>query len=299
MRLFLTGATGFIGSTIVSEFVQAGHQVVGLSRSESSDNTLRKAGVEPCRGDLEDLDTLRRGADSCEAVVHTGFNHDFSKFLQSCEWDRKVIDTLGSTLAGSNRPLVVTSVIGAVQPEEGQLAREDDKVKSSKIFPRAATEEAASSVADAGGRVITIRLAQIHDEKKQGLVSELINIARRKRSSAYIGHGLNRWSATHVTDAARLYRLALERNEKSAKYHAVAEEGPTLRQFAEVIGKHLHVPVMSLSQEEAADHFSWFNKFTAATMTASSEQTRQALSWKPIGRTILADLEVMDYSAQS
>jgi nucleoside-diphosphate-sugar epimerase len=293
MRVFVTGATGFVGSAIVNELLSAGHKVVGLARSEAGAKSLIAVGAQVHRGDLEDLESLRSGAANSDAVIHTAFNHDFSQYSANCEADRRVIEVLGSVLAGSKRLLIVTS--GMANSRPGRLVTEDDPPVSSKVLPRAASEEAAASVAARGVRVAIVRLSQIHDTAKQGLVTYAVNLAREKGVSAYVGDGLNRWPAAHRLDTARLYRLALENADAGAKYHAVAEEGVPVRDIAEAIGRRLNVPVVSIAPEEAAEHFGWLGAFVGWDIPASSAQTREKLGWNPIGPGLIADLEQMRY----
>jgi nucleoside-diphosphate-sugar epimerase len=293
MRVFVTGATGFIGSTIVRELIGAGHQVLGMARSDAGAQSLLAAGAEVHRGDLEDLESLRSGAAQAEAVIHTAFNHDFSKFAANCEDDRRAIEALGDALAGSNRTLIVTSGIGPLAP--GHLATEDMEVSFHPAMPRVSEQTALAQVAR-GVNVSVVRLPQVHDTVKQGFVSYTVRLAREKGVSAYIGEGLNRWAAAHVADVAHLYRLALEKREAGAKYHAVGEEGVSMREIAEAIGRGLKVPVVSLSREEAAAHFGWLAMFAGLDMPASSVQTRQKLGWNPAGPGLIADLDNMRYS---
>ena len=295
MRVFVTGATGFIGSAIIQELLHAGHQVLGLARSDAGAQSLIAAGAQVHRGDLGDLESLRRGAAGSDAVIHTAFNHDFSQYLANCEADRHVIDALGSVLEGSNRPLIITSGTGMANSRHGHLATEEDVPASSQQVPRAASEEAAASVAERGGRVLVVRLPQVHDTVKQGLVTYAIHIARAKGVSAYVGDGLNRWPAAHRLDTAHLYRLALEKGNAGARYHAVAEEGVTFRDIAEVIGRGLNVPVVSLKPEDAEGHFGWLAAFTGWDVPASSAQTREQLGWNPTGPGLIADLGNMRY----
>ncbi len=294
MRIFLTGATGFIGSAIVPELIHAGHQVLGLTRSDAGAKSLIAAGAEVHRGDLEDLESLRSGAAISDGVIHTAFNHDFSKFVANCEQDRKVIEAMGEVLAGSDRPLLITSGTGMGTTVPGQPATED-KVNFSHPNPRIASELAGAAVAERGVNVSVVRLPQVHDTVKQGLTTYQVQLAREKGVSAYIGDGLNRWPAAHVLDVARLYRLALERHEAGSRYNAVAEEGISMREISEVIGRGLKVPVVSISPEEAPAHFGWLATFAGFDMPASSAQTQQRLGWRPTGPGLIEDLNNMRY----
>jgi nucleoside-diphosphate-sugar epimerase len=301
MRVFVTGATGFIGSVVVQELLKAGHQVLGLSRSDAGAKSLAAAGAEVHPGSLEDLDSLRSGAAASDGVIHLAFNHDafggdFSKFVANCETDRQAVEAIGSVLAGSDRPLIVTSGTGLANTVPNQPALEDNPIINSTVIPRAASEEAAASLAANGVNVSVVRLPQVHDPVKQGLVTYAIVVAREKGVSPYVGDGLNRWPAAHVHDTARLYRLALEKAEAGAKYHAVAEQGVALRDIAEVIGKGLKVPAVSISQEEAPAHFGWLAMFIGRDSPASSALTQKRLGWQPTGPGLIADLEQMNYS---
>lgn len=296
MRIFITGATGFIGSALIPELIRAGHQVLGLTRSESGAKSLVAAGAQVHRGDLNDLESLRKGAAMSDGVIHLAFNHDFSKYAANCEDDRRVIEALGSALEGSDRPLLVTSGTAMANSSPGRIATENDPTVSSAVIPRAASEEAAASVGAKDVRVSIVRLPQVHDTVKQGLVTYAIAVARQKGVSAYVGDGLNRWPAAHVLDTARLYRLALEKGGAGAKYHAVAEEGVPVRDIAEVIGRGLKVPVISVPQEQAVDHFGWLGAFAGRDVPASSALTRERLAWRPTGPGLIADLEGMRYS---
>ncbi|NYF77861.1 SDR family oxidoreductase [Granulicella arctica] len=294
MRIFVTGATGFIGSTIVPELINAGHQVLGLTRSDAGAQSLVTAGAEVHRGDLEDLESLRSGAAQADGVIHCAFNHDFSNFVANCEQDRKAIEAMGDILVGSDRPLVITSGTGMGNAAPGQPATEDH-FDANHPNPRRASEVAGASVAERGVNVSVVRLPQVHDTVKQGLIPYVVQVAREKGVSAYIGEGLNRWPAAHVLDVAHLYRLALEKHEAGSRYHAVAEEGVSMRKIAEVIGRGLKVPVVSLSPEEAPAHFGWLAMFAGFDMPASSAQTQQRLGWHPTGPGLITDLEQMRY----
>jgi nucleoside-diphosphate-sugar epimerase len=292
MRVFVTGATGFIGSAIVPELINAGHQVLGLARSDAGAKSLAATGAQVHRGDLEDLESLRSGAAASDGVIHTAFIHDFSKFEANCEIDRRAVETLGSTLAGSNRPLIVTS--GSALTASGRLATEEDRPAAT--IPRIASEQATDALAAQGVRGSVVRLPQVHDTLKQGLVTYLIAVAREKGVSAYVGDGLNRWPAVHVLDAARLYRLALEKGSAGARYHAIAEEGVPLREIAEAIGRGLKVPVVSKSPEQAAEHFGWLGLFAGIDCPASSALTQERLGWHPTALPgMISDLNNMRY----
>ena len=296
MRIFLTGATGFIGSHLAPLLIEAGHKVVGLTRSDAGARALAQAGVEPHRGTLEDPDSLAAGAASADAVIHTAFDHDFSNFVANCEKDTRVIRAMGAALVDSERPLVITSGTGMGATEPGQLATED-VIAINHPNPRVASELAGAEMSAAGVKVVVVRLPQVHDTLKQGLVSPFIEHARQKGVSAYVGEGLNRWPAAHVLDVALLYRLAVEQGKAGERFNAVAEAGVLARDIANVVGKGLGVPVVSLSPDKVSEHFGWLGMFVGMDMPASSAWTRQRLGWHPEGPGIIADLQNMEYAA--
>lgn len=287
MRVFVTGATGFIGVPVVRELIAAGHGVLGLARSEEGANALKALGADVQRGSLEDLDGLRSAAATADGVIHLAFVHDFSKFAENCKIDQRAIEALGSGLAGSGKPLIVTGGLAGVGAP-GRLATEEDAIPPDYPFPRVSEQTA---LALEGVSAAVMRLPQVHDTAKQGLVSLLIAAAREKGVSAYVGDGSNRWAAAHVGDVARLYRLALENHKAGARYHAVAEDGVSLRDIAEAIGRGLKIPVKSLSPDEAPAHFGWLGPFASHDLAASSVITRGKLGWNPTGPGLIADLE--------
>ena len=290
MRVFVTGATGFIGSAIIKELIGAGHQVLGLARSDSAADALIAAGAEVHRGDLEDLGSLQSGAAASDGVIHAGFIHDFTRFKEVCEVDKLAIEAIAGVLAGSDRPLIITSGTALVSP--GSLATEDIIPPFHPSFPRA-SEQTADAAAALGVRASVVRLSpSVHGTGDlHGFVPMLINIARQKGLSAYIGEGLNRWTAVHRLDAAHLYRLALEKATAGVRFHGVAEQEITFKAIAGAIGKKLNIPVVSVSPEEAAEHFGWFFRFAAIDCPASSQLTQQRLNWRPVQPTLLADME--------
>lgn len=296
MRVFLTGATGFIGSRIVSELIASGRQVLGLARSDEGTRWLQKVGAEVHRGTLEDPESLASGAEKSDAVIHTAFDHNFANFLENCEKDRRVIEAMGQVLAGSDRPFIITSGTGMGSSGPGEIATEN-VVDWDNPNPRVASERAGADVAKKGASVAVVRLPQVHDTKRQGLISPYIENARAKNFCAYVGDGSNRWPAAHVNDVAHLYCLALEHHEAGARYNAVAEEGIAVREIAEVIGAGLDVPVRSIAPDVAADYFGWLAPFASLDMPASSKWTREKLSWRPTGPSLIQDLDAMNYEA--
>lgn len=293
MRVFLTGATGFIGAAIVPELINAGHQVLGLTRSSEGAAALRAAGAEPHAGDINDLDSLRAGAAACDALIHTAFDHDFSRFAANCEKDRGLILALGDVFAGSGRPMVITGVTAIGSAAFGVPA-DEDIVNLQHPNPRVASEQACAALIEQGLNLSIVRLSQIHNGARQGLVTEMIALARRSGRSAWVDDGHNRWSAAHVSDTARLYRLALENAHPGARYHATAEEGIAYRQIAERIGERLGVPAVSIPATAMADHFGWLVKFANADMAAHSAKTRERLGWAPVGPGLLESMGAIE-----
>jgi nucleoside-diphosphate-sugar epimerase len=292
MRVFVTGATGFIGTAIVRELIDAGHQVLGLARSDAAAKSLIAAGAAAHHGSLEDLDSLRSGAAAADGVIHTAFIHDFSNYGPAAETDRRAIETLGSALAGSDRPLIVTSGTLLAQ-RQGPVATEEDAHDPN--FPRK-SEDAALSLVARGVRASVLRLPpSVHGNGDHGFVPQLIRIARKKGVSAFIGDGLNRWPAVHRLDAAHLYRLVLEKGIAGATYHGVADEGIPTREIAEAIGRGLNVPVVSKSPEEAAGHFGWIARFFGIDGPASSALTQERLGWRAVHPGLIADLNMEHY----
>ncbi|PDT89205.1 3-beta hydroxysteroid dehydrogenase [Bradyrhizobium sp. Y36] len=287
MRVFVTGATGFVGSAVVADLIAAGHRVAGLARTGAAADALTAMGAEIHHGSLEDHASLRSGAAGSDGVLHLAFNHDFSKFAENCELDRRAILALGAALKGSERPLIVTSGVALLAP--GRLATEDDV--AARHFPRV-SEAAAEDLMQQGIRAGIVRLPPTtHGEGDHGFVPRLIAIAREKGAAAYIGDGGNRWPAVHRFDAARIYRLALEQGASARRYHAIAEQGVPFKAIAEVIGKRLGVPVVSKSAEEAEAHFGWFARFAAVDVPTSSAETRAALGWAPKEKGLIEDLD--------
>ena len=291
MRVFVTGATGFIGIPVVKELIAAGHKVLGMARSEEGAKALAAQGADVHRGTLDDVNSLREGAGASDAVIHLAFIHDFSKFQENCDIDKRAIEAMGAVLAGSDRPLIVTGGTAGIAPP-GVLVTEEHRHPANSHLPRVSEQTA---MALQGVKAAVMRLPQVHDTHKQGLVPYVVDVARQKGVSVYIGEGTNRWPAAHISDVAQLYRLALEKHEAGARWHAVHEEGVSMRDMAEAIGRGLKVPVKSITAEDAAEHFGWLAMFAGFDMPASSAITRKTLGWNPTGRGMIADLNEADY----
>ncbi len=296
MHIFVTGATGFVGSAVVEELLHAGHAVTGLARSAAAAAALASAGAAVRRGSLEDLESLKAGAAAADGVIHMAFNHDFSRFAENAAAERLAVEALGTALADSNRPLVVTSGVALVAP--GRVVTEDDlRDPGASSFPRD-PETGAAVWAARGVRVAVIRLApSVHGDGDHGFVPRLVGIARERGEAAYVGDGANRWPGVHRRDAARLYRLALERGAAHAIYHAIAEEGVRMREIAGVIGRRLNMPVVSKSVAEAPEHFGWFSQMVQLDCPASSTKTQRTLGWRPTEPGLIADLDRETYFA--
>ncbi|SHK08769.1 Nucleoside-diphosphate-sugar epimerase [Anaerocolumna jejuensis DSM 15929] len=293
MRIFITGATGFVGSAVAKELMGAGYEVLGLARSDEAVKSLSAAGVQVHKGDLEDLESLRAGAANADGVIHTAFNHDFTKFKDSTETDRRAIEAIGTELAGSGRPFIVTSAIGILP--QGHLVSEETEPVTGP-HSRGLSEQTVIQFAGKGVRTSVIRLApSVHGEGDHNFIPNLIRLAKEKGVSAYIGEGSNRWPAVHRFDTAHLYRLILEKGIAGSRYHAVAEESIPFKEIAGAIGRQLNVPVVSLSPEEAGNHFGWFTNFAAMDVPASSQLTREQLGWQPSYPGLLEDISLPHY----
>lgn len=296
MRVFLTGATGFIGSHVIPELLACGYQVLGLTRSDDGARQLEAAGVEVHRGDLEQPETLASGAAAADAVIHCAFDHDFANFFDNTKKDERVIAAMGEALIGTDKPILITSGVGIGTPVNGGPATED-VLNPRHANPRIATELAGAALLAKRVDVRTIRLPQVHDTTKAGLITPLIAEARRAGAIAYVGEGQTRWSAAHVSDVAKLYVLALDKGEPGARYNASVEEGVTARAIADAIGKGTGLPVRSVGSDEVERYFGWMASFATLDMIASNKWTRERLGWEPSGPTLLHDLAAMNYSA--
>ena len=294
MRVFVTGATGFVGSAVVQELLRAGHRVSGLARSDASARALKAAGAEVHRGSLDDLESLASGASQADGVIHTAFIHDFSRFVENCEKDRLAISALGAALKGTDKPLIVTS--GTALVSNGRLATEHDLPDPQGKNPRVASDLAVAKLAEQGVRVSLVRLPpSVHGAGDHGFVPLLIAIAREKGESAYPGEGDNCWPAVHRDDAAKVFVLALEKGAQNAIYHANSEEGVPFREIAGLIGKHLNLPVVSKNGQDLAAHFGWFTHFASLNNPASSQITRDILGWEPVHQDLLTDMDSSGY----
>ncbi|CAM3942128.1 SDR family oxidoreductase [Rahnella victoriana] len=294
MRVFVTGATGFVGSAVVQELLRAGHQVLGLARSDASAQALTDAGADVHRGSIEDPDSLTSGAAQADGVIHTAFIHDFSKFLENCEKDRRAIGALGAALKGTDKPLIVTS--GTALVNTGRLATEKDLPDPQGQNPRVASDLAVVALAEQGVRVSLVRLPpSVHGAGDHGFVPMIIAMAREKGESAYPGEGENRWPAVHRFDAAKVFVLALEKGAQNAIYHANSEEGVPFREIATLIGKHLNLPVVSKNGQDLTAHFGWFTHFASLNNPTSSQITRDILGWTPAHPDLLTDINTAGY----
>jgi len=296
MRVFITGAAGFIGQATTKELIAHGHEVVGLARNDANVETLKKLGAKVYRGSLEDVESLKSAAKDADGVIHLAFIHDFAKFAENGQIDKRAIEAMGDALAGTNKPFVVTSGTGFLAP--GRLATEDDVSPAGEGVPRV-SEAAAFAFADRGVRVSAIRLPQVHGgEGKAGFVGYLFEVAKQKRVSGYVGDGHERWPSAHRDDVAVLYRLALEKGRAGAAYHAVAEEGVPTRAMADVFAKVLNVPLVSIKPEDAQAHFGFIAMFAGLDIPASSAKTRAELGWTPKGIGLIEDISRPSYWPQ-
>jgi nucleoside-diphosphate-sugar epimerase len=293
MRVFVTGAAGFIGSETTKELIAGGHEVVGLARSDENVRTLEQLGAKVHRGSLQDLDSLKRGARECDGVIHLAFIHDFARFAENGAIDKTAIEAMGDELEGSNKPFIVTSGTGLIAA--GVVVTEEMRRADGAHVPRV-SEQTGLAYASRGVRAMTIRLPQVHGaDGKAGLISYLVELARQKGAAAYVGEGSERWAAAHRQDVARLYRLVLEKGVADGIYHAVGEEGVPMRQVMDVIGRALDVPVVSIGQDEAGDYYGPLAMFAGLDMPASSALTRQRLGWTPTGIGLIADIDQPGY----
>ncbi|QFZ74348.1 NAD-dependent epimerase/dehydratase family protein [Streptomyces fagopyri] len=301
MRIFVTGASGWIGSAVVPELTGAGHQVVGLARSEASADALTAAGAEVVRGTVDDLDVLRDAAAASDGVIHLAFKHDIAfagGFKDAAEADRRAVDVLGDALAGTDRPFVLASGVVGLAPGRQATERDMPAVDGSPISIRMATARAVLALASRGVRSSVVRVSPTcHGDGDNGFMAALVDIARAKGVSGYLGDGANRWPAVHRLDAARLFRLAVEKAPAGSVLHGVAEQGVEIRAVAEVIGRHLDVPVTAVAPEDAAGHFAWLGPFLGLDSPASNTLTRELVGWEPTGPGLLEDLDKGHYFA--
>lgn len=289
MIVFITGVSGFVGSHVAQELIQSGHKVVGLTHSESKVKELRKAGIEPVVGDISNSELLSETAKKVDGVIHLAFG-SFDKIVESCEEEAAVITTFGNALKGTNKPLVVTGVIGLGKSSPTEPAVETVSNVDQPGYPRVLAEVASSKLAEQGVRISVVRLSQIHDTKKQGLVTFLAGFAQQKGSIAYIGDGKQKWAACHVNDTARLYRLALENGTSGSHYHAVAEDGVEVKDIVEAVAQVLDVPIKNISMQEASDFYGFLSYFVGSDVDGTSTITQKSLDWKPVGPTLLQDI---------
>jgi len=287
MKVFVTGASGFIGSAITKELLSAGHEVIGLARSDESAKAINDAGAQVLKGSLDNLDSLRAGALSCDGIIHTAFIHDFSQYAKAAETDKAAIETMGEVLKGTLKPLIVTGGILGLPKTNGFITEAD----AAPGTPRA-SEATAMALAEAGVTASVIRLPpSVHDKGDKGFVPFIINMARKKGTAAYVGDGSNRWPAVHRLDAAHLFRLALEKAAKGYRYNAIGDEGIRVREIAEITGKHLHLPVVSVSADKANEYFEWMGRFISFDSPATSYKTREILGWQPAHIGLIEDME--------
>jgi nucleoside-diphosphate-sugar epimerase len=293
MRVFLTGASGFIGTAVIAELKAAGHEVLGLARNDANAAKLKAAGVAVHRGDVTEPETLVAGVNACDGVIHCAFIHDFSQFLENIAIDRRAVETMLAAMEGSNKPFILTSGTLMADPDR-EATEEDGPSTEGAGASRGATELVVEDYARRGVRAMIVRLPQVHDTQKHGLITYAIEVARQKGVSAYIGDGSARWAAAHVSDVARLYRLVLEKGQAGARYHAVGEPGVSMRAVAEAVGRRLNLPVASITPEDAPAHFGFLAMFANRDAPTSSRLTQERMGWTPIGPGMIADLEALE-----
>jgi nucleoside-diphosphate-sugar epimerase len=298
MRVFLTGASGFIGSAVIAELKAHGHEVLGLARNDDNAAKLTAAGVAVHRGDVTEPETLVAGVNACDGVIHCAFIHDFSRFMENIAIDRRAVETMLAAMEGSNKPFILTSGTLMADPDR-EATEEDGPSTEGAGAGRGATELVVEDYAKRGVRAMIVRLPQVHDTQKHGLITYAIEVARQTGVSAYIGDGSARWAAAHVSDVARLYRLALEHGQAGARYHAVGESGVAMKDVAEAIGRRLNLPVKSITPEEAPAHFGFLAMFAGRDAPTSSRLTQQRLNWTPTGPGMIADLDALELAGVS